>query len=189
MKAIYALYPDPASAQRAVNFLREVGIDAQDITALSSEPFEEYDLGLQDRRTPMPWLAALGGLIGGISGFLLAATTQKAYPLPTGGMPIVSLWPNGIITYELTMLGAIVATLLTLLATAQLPDWPHWPKRKDQLYDPEISDGKILIGVVNPPEGSRVEMEARLRQAGADQVKELGPPSNAIANPQPEGGF
>ena len=90
LKVIYGLYPDPDSAQRAVNSLRGAGIDPRDIAVVSSEPFEEYDFARRDAATPMPWLAALGGVVGGVSGFLLASLTQRAYPIPTGGMAIVS---------------------------------------------------------------------------------------------------
>lgn len=65
-KAIYGLYSDPDSAQRAVDSLRGAEVEARDITVISSEPFEEYEFGRMDHRTPMPWLAALGGLIGGV---------------------------------------------------------------------------------------------------------------------------
>lgn len=166
MKAIYGLYSDPNAAQRAVDLLRSGGVPDSDITIMSGEPFEAYGFGRRDHRTAMPWLAALGGLLGGASGYLLASLTQKAYPIPTGGMPIVAQWTNGIITYELAMLGAILMTLVTLLLTARLPDW------RAQLYDPAISDGCILIGVVNPSGESRVEIERRLREAGATAVKE-----------------
>ena len=36
-------------------------------------------------------------------------------------MPIVAWWPNLIIIFELTMLGAILATVVTLFVTALLP--------------------------------------------------------------------
>jgi hypothetical protein len=164
--AIYGLYSDPESAQRAVDSLRGADVPMQEIAVISSQPFDEYEFGRRDHRTPMPWLAALGGLAGGAGGFLLAVLSQKAYPLSTGGMPIVALWPSGIVTYELTMLGAILTALLILLVTARLPDW------RANLYDPAVSDGKILVGVVNPREDSRVELERRLREAGAEQTKE-----------------
>lgn len=167
-KAIYGLYRDPDSAQRAVDSLRSAEVEARDIAVISSEPFEEYEFGRMDHRTPMPWLAALGALMGGVSGFLLAVLTQKSYPLATGGMPIVTLWANGIITYELTMLGAILTTLFTLLVTARIPDW------RAKIYDPAVSEGKILIGVVNPREESRVELKRRLSEAGAAEIKEVG---------------
>jgi hypothetical protein len=180
-KAIYGLYDDPDSAQRAVDALRTAGIEARDLAVMSSQPFEEYEFGRIDHQTLMPWLAVLGGLLGGASGFMLATLTQKLYPLPTGGMPIVALWPTGIVTYELTMLGAILATLLTLLVSTRLPDW------RTHLHDREVSDGRILVGVVNPAEDSRVELERLLRQAGALKVKEFAPATNTISNPKTEG--
>ena len=165
--AKYGLYSDPDSAQRAVDALRSAGVDEPAITVISSEPFEEHEFGRKDHRTPMPWLAVLGGLMGGAAGYLLVSLTQLAYPLPTGGMPIVTLWSNGIITYELAMLGAILATIATLLFAARLPNW------KTQLYDPAVSDGKILVGVVNPQEASRAELAKILRESGATEVKDF----------------
>ena len=100
---------------------------------MSSEPFEEYSFAQGESKSLMPWIAVAGGLIGGTCGFTLAWYTQVAYPLPliTGGMPVVAPWPTGIVTYELTMMGAIVATLITLLVSTRLPNW------KPALYDPE----------------------------------------------------
>ena len=172
MKTIYALYPDPESAQRAVNALAgagaTLGVKPKNITIISSEPFEEYGFGhgvdKRDHRSLMPWIAALGGLIGGAVGLSLATFTQNAYPLPTGGMPIAPLWSNGIITYETTMLGAILTTLVTLLITTRLPN----PRPK--LYDPGVSDGKILVGVTEPLESSRAGLEKLLREAGTKLV-------------------
>ena len=164
MKAVYGLYPDPDSAERAVELLRGANVDDRSIVVLSSEPFDEYQFGRRDHETIMPWLAALGGLVGGASAFAFVAFTQKVYPLPTGGMPIVSLWPNGIITYEFTMFGAILTTLVTLIITARSP------RDSARLFDPEVSNGKILIGVLNPPEGLRGAVEQALRNAGTESV-------------------
>lgn len=176
MKGIYALYSDPDAAQRAVNSLRtataELGIRAGNIRVLSSEPFEEQEFTVRESRTAMPWIAALGGLIGGVSGYTLTTMAQHAFPLPTGGMPIAPLWTNGIIIYELTMLGAILATLITLIVTA------HIPSMGTHLYDPAVSDGKILVGVVDPPESARAGTEARLKNAGASEVKDFDSRNN-----------
>lgn len=173
MNAIYGLFPDPGSAQRAFNVLEraesELGFTGADIAVLSGEPYEDYGFGQRDNVTRMPWIAALGGLIGGLSCWGFVAFTQKSYPMISGGMHLVTKWPNGIITYELTMLGAILATLFTLLITARIPDW-----RGRELYDPAISNGKILIGVINPPGSARAELGMRLRAAGAEVVKEFG---------------
>jgi hypothetical protein len=171
LKAVYGLYPDADSAERAFLSLHaaaaELGFNTDAVAVLSSEPFEEQEFTVRVAGTPMTWVEVLGGLIGGLSGYALTALTQRAYPLPTGGMVLAPPWTDGIIIYELTMLGAILATLLTLFVSAPLPAW------RRQLYDPEISTGKILVGVVNPPETSRVELEGRLRKAGAQAIKEF----------------
>ena len=164
MKAVYGLYPDPDSAERAVDLLHDANVEDRSIVVLSSEPFDAYKFGRREHKTIMPWLAALGGLVSGSSAFAFVAFTQKAYPLPTAGMPIVSLWPNGIITYEFTMFGAILATLVTLVITARSP------RESAKLFDSEVSKGKILVGVVNPAEGLRGAVEEALRNAGTESV-------------------
>jgi hypothetical protein len=170
MNAIYGLFSDPDSAGRALKALRATSLrrhfNADEIVVISSEPLEDENMGLPKQQTPMPWLAALGGLIGGSAGYALAAFTQRTYPLPTGGMPIVALWPTGIVMYELTMLGAILATLASFLITSRLPNY------RKRLYDPEISDGKILIGVAHPDRNYCAELKRQLHQEGAEQVKE-----------------
>jgi Alternative complex III, ActD subunit len=171
MKAIYALFPNPGSAQEAFDTLRRsgssMGIDAGKIVVMTSEPFEGYDFSTDHTQSNMFALATFGGIAGGLFGYWLASFTQTSYPLPTGGMPIVTSWTNGIIIYEVTMLGAILTTLITLLITAGLPNF------KPKLSDPEIWNGKILVGVTDPPEGARAELEAAFRQAGAVAVKDF----------------
>lgn len=148
MKSIYGLYPDPDSAQRAVNSLRAAGVRDGEITVISAEPFEEYNFSRHHKTTWLFWIAGFGGLVGLCFGSWLTSMAQKAWPLPTGGMPIVALWPNLIVIFELTMLSAILATVLTLFITTSLP------RRRPRLYDPEVADGYILVGVEDTPSSS-----------------------------------
>jgi hypothetical protein len=97
---------------------------------------------------------------------LLTTLSQKSYPIFTGGMSLTPAWTNGIIVYEMIMLGAILTTLVVLLIGAGLPNF------KGVITDPEIWNGKILVGVVDPPENTHAELEKRLLQAGASQVKQ-----------------
>ncbi len=171
MRVVYGLYLDPDSAQRAFDALRSngatSGFDSHRIAVVSSEPFDGYEFFKQDHKSTLPWMAVLGGLVGGIAGFSFAAYTQAVYPIPTGGMAIVPFYADGIITYEMTMLGAILTTLVMVLFTARLPNW------RRRLNDPEVSDGKILVGLIDPPDASRADVEQRLLKAGASQLKEF----------------
>jgi len=163
VKAIYALYSRPDWAQRAVNDLRSAGISDDAISVLSSEPLEGYDFARQDRGTWMPWIAGLGGLAGLTAGYLLTSVTQTMRPINTGGMPIVSNWTNMIVMYELTMLCAVLATVATFFISAKVPS------RRPGLYDPEIWNGMILVGVEKP--GSAEIVERTLRGGGRGIVK------------------
>ena len=165
MKAAYALYPDPDSAQRAVDSLRAAGITDREIVVMSSEPFEEYEFSHRDKATWLHWIAGGGGAVGLGFGYWLTSTTQQLWPLETGGMPIVSMWPNTIVIFELTMLGAILATVITLLFTAKLPN------RGPRMYDPEVSDGYILVGVENPADASLDRLLPALHAVGTGRVK------------------
>jgi hypothetical protein len=169
MKVLYGLYSDPETAQVAVDALNaatsEFKFDPRQIVIVSGEPHEGYDFA-DSHLTSLPYRwAVLGGAMGALSGYLLTTLTQKSYPIVTGGMPITPPWTNGIIIYELTMLGAILTTLVVLLCGARLPNF------KGVISDPEVWTGKILVGIADAPEDSEAELEKCLLQAGATQVK------------------
>jgi hypothetical protein len=89
------------------------------------------------------------------SGLGLSWLTETSWPIDVGGLPIYAWWPNLIITFELTMLGAILATVATLVVTARLG-------RASTFYDPAVSDGKILVGVADPPDAALAAFTAAL---------------------------
>ena len=166
MSAVYGLYTDGQSAQQAVNRLRAAGVVDRDITVISAQPMEEYEFGQRDKATWMWWFACLGGLIGMSAGYGLAWVSEMSWEINTGGLPVFAWWPNLIIMFELTMLGAITATVATLVVSALLPS------RGRTLYDPEVTtDGKILVGVENPPEGSVRDLEQSLGAPPGARVK------------------
>ena len=167
MKALYALYTDPDAVQRAVDGLRSAGVAEREIVVMSSEPFEEYEFSHRDSATWLHWIAGLGGVLGLTAGYWLTRTTQMLWPLKTSGMPIVSPWPNLIVIFEMTMLGAILATVVTLLITAKLPS------RLPHLYDPEVTNGYILVGVQQPSADLAPRMTAALESAGQGRIKKV----------------
>jgi hypothetical protein len=160
--SVYALYADGHAAQRAVNALRSAGVDDRDITVISNEPLEQFEFSELHRATRIWYIASLGGLLGLMFGTWLTRMTELAWPLQTGNMPIVAWWANLIVIFELTMLGAILATVATLLVTAGLV------RRRPPMYDPAVSEGRILVGVESARDDQAVE---RALRAGGGDVK------------------
>ncbi len=167
MKAIYGLYADPDSAQHGVNGLRRAGVQDSSITVLSSQPFEEHEFSHRDKPTWIFWIAAGGGVLGLGAGLGLAYLTETSWPIVVGGMPILAWWPNIIIMFELTMLGAILATVVSLFVMTELPT------THSQVYDPEVSRGKILVAVEDPAESDIDKLEEAFRASGIEEIRRV----------------
>jgi Protein of unknown function (DUF3341) len=151
MSAVYAMFDDGVAAQRAVNGLRQSGLSDGQITVISALPIEDQEFGEMDKATWIWYLASIGGFAGlGLSTWLIVFT-ETTWPINVGNMPIVAWWPNLIVMFEMTMLGAILTAVGTLVVTAALG------RTMPPLYDPEVSDGRILVGVVDPKDPAAVE--------------------------------
>ena len=166
MKAVYGLYPDGQSAQQAVNRLRASGLADREITILSAQPMEDFEFGHIDKANWLWWIACGGGLVGMSIGFFLTWLTETSWPINVGGLPIYAWWPNLIIIFELTMLGAILATVIALVVTAGLG-------RRMGLYDPEVTDGQILVGVENPAAAKVSDLQSALESPPGARVKTI----------------
>jgi Protein of unknown function (DUF3341) len=158
VKAVYGLYPTGQAAQQAVNRLRAAGVNDRDITIMSSQPMEDFEFGHLGGKTWMWWIACGGGLLGMATAFGLAWLTETSWPINVGGLPTFAWWPNLIIIFELTMLGAILATVITLVVSARLG-------RTSTIYDPEVSEGKILVGVEDGSEDRLLQIQRALAAA------------------------
>ena len=157
MKAVYALYADGHDAQRAVNRLRAAGLTDQDITVITGAPMEDFEFSHIGHKNPLWYVASGGGLVGLLFSAWLTQFTEKDWPINVGNMSTVAWWPNLIVMFELTMLGAILATVASLIIGAGLA------RRRPALYDPEVTNGKILVGIENPRENAMPDLEKALR--------------------------
>ncbi len=98
--------------------------------------------------------------------FGLSWVTEMSWPMNVGGLPTFAWWPNLIIIFELTMLGAILATVVTLVVTAGLG-------RSRGLYDPEVTDGAILVGVEEPAADKVDDVRQALESPRGARVKTI----------------
>ena len=78
-------------------------------------------------------------------------------------MPIVAPWTVGLITYETTMLGAVLATLAGLLVELRLPNFNKLP------YDESVVDGGVLLAV-KCADQTRSAIEHAVNASGATKV-------------------
>jgi hypothetical protein len=81
------------------------------------------ELGFHDRR--VPWLTLLGGLIGAAIGYGMQLYTNLAYPINIGSRPLVATPAFLLITFELTVLLAVLFSIGGMLALNHLPRLHH----------------------------------------------------------------
>ena len=151
MKALYSLFRDQDAAQEAVDLLRVAGVADRDIIIRSGEPLDGCELARGDADTWLPWISTAGAAVGLGVGTWLPRATAASWPILTGGIPAASWWPNLIIMFELTMLGAILATVAGLIVSAGLVT------RSTPIHEPALADGWILVGVMTSAPNARVE--------------------------------
>ena len=163
MKALYSLFRDQDAAQEAVDLLRVAGVSDRDIIVRSGKPLDVGEFGRDDAGTLLPWISTAGGAVGLGVGTWLPRATAASWPILTGGIPAGSWWPNLIIMFELTMLGAILATVAGLIVSAGLIS------RSTPIHEPALADGWILVGVMASAPSARVENV--LDPAGSGRIR------------------
>jgi hypothetical protein len=125
---VYGVLGEFESAEdllEAAHATREAGYRRTDAYA----PFPVHGLAdaLGARATRLPLIVLLGGICGGVLGYLMQYFMAAVdYPLNIGGRAPHS-WPSFIpVTFELTILGAALSAVLGMLALNGLPR-PHHP--------------------------------------------------------------
>ncbi len=159
------LFGDPRTALAAAAQLKTEGFNSLDV--MSPIPLEAAEATLGKKRSVIKRFTLFGAIIGGLSGFALAAITAVLYVHPTGGRPIITFPPFLIITYELTILFGILATVLGFFISARLP------VIRERVYAAEAGVDRFVVAV-GCERGERLEQAtAILRGAGALEVREL----------------
>lgn len=158
-----AKFTQPSDARVAIRRLLQSGIDPQSMDVMTSQPIHGEPFLPEKKPTKLRTWALCGAGIGMVGGFSLATFTALAYPLVKGGMPIVAPWTVSLITYETTMLGAVLATLAGLMVELRLPSFGNRP------YDPSVVDGGVVVAVPYSDQ-NRSAVEDAVSAAGATKV-------------------
>jgi hypothetical protein len=137
-------------------------------------PVEGLDEALQLKPSPLPFVILLGGLAGGVGGFLMQAyATVFAYPLNIGGKPLLS-WPAYIpITFELTVLLAAGAGILGLFVVTGFPQPYHPVFNVEDFQEHGSQDAFYLSIEARDPKFDLDGTRKFLEDLGAEQVLEI----------------
>jgi hypothetical protein len=168
VRSVLGLFRDPDAVADALDALRAAGFTGRDVTVLADTPYPAGAFGEGETRHNLYLFPLIGAVCGLAVGLLVTIGTQMAYPMVTGGKPILAIPPMLTVVYGGTLLGAIVMTILGILVESRLPDLEAAP------YDPRITEGYLGVAV-----NSSGEAERLLREAGAVDVIVQGPGSHA----------
>ena len=139
---LMAEFDNPTALVEATNRARLAGFRNMD--AYSPIPIEELNDALGLRRTRLPRLVLLGGILGGLGGFSLQYWASTiAYPMNVGARPLNS-WPQFIpVTFETTVLGAALSCFIGMWALNKLP-MPYHPVFNVPAFDRASRDRFFL---------------------------------------------
>lgn len=167
-KSVLGIFEDANTAADATDVLLEAGCAQEDFDVLTGSPYPEGAFGEKNPNHHVYVFPLVGALMGLSVAFLLTAGTQIAYPMVTGGKPILAFPAMTIIGYEGMLLGAVIFTILGIIFESRLPRPLLDP------YDTRITEGYIGL-LVTCPEGNLEIMEQALRRGSAvDVIHEKG---------------
>ena len=156
------LFHDPDAALAAAGRLKHEGFAGLDL--ISPIPLHGAEEVLGKKQSVIKRFTFFGALFGGLAGFALAAGTAVLYLHPTGGRPIIPIPPFLIITYEMTILCGILATVLGFLVSARLP------VIRERVYVPEAAVDRFAVTVACDDLEHARRAAAILQEAGGEIV-------------------
>jgi molybdopterin-containing oxidoreductase family membrane subunit len=130
--SIMGIFSSQRSAASAIDRLRETPWTIERVH--SPIPSHDIEHALEPPTSRVGWFTLAGGILGFVTGFLLAAFTSLRWSLIVSGKPVVALVPWFIVGFEFTILFAVFGNVLGLISQARLPRFDTQP-----LYDERFS--------------------------------------------------
>lgn len=167
---IVALFDDSESLLTATRAAREAGYRRMD--AFSPHPVDGLAEALGERGNRVALVALVCAIAGGLGAWLLQSVSVYDYPFNTGGEGIYS-WPAFvIIAFEMTMLGAVLGAVVSMLVMNGLPR-PYHPLFNARIFDRASLDGYLLCIQADDPRFDAADTTAFLNGQGASTVSEV----------------
>ena len=168
---LMAEFDDASALVQAAHRAHQAGYRRMD--AYSPFPIEELSEAIGFHPTNVPLVVLIGGLLGGLSGFLMQYWISAInYPVNVAGRPLNS-WPAFIVvTFEMTILGAALFAVLGMLALNGLP-MPYHPVFNVERFAFASKDRFFLCIEARDPKFDRKATEDFLRSLNPRDVMEV----------------
>jgi Protein of unknown function (DUF3341) len=143
------------------------------VDAFTPFPIEGLAHAIGFRWTAVPLITLIGGIGGGLTGFGLQYWCSAiAYPINIAGRPLNS-WPAFIpVTFELTVLGASLFSVVGMLALNKLPQ-PYHPVFNVDRFAQGSTDRFFLLIEARDPKFNLADCARFLQEASAKHVSEV----------------
>ena len=166
-----AEFDSPTALVAAAHRTHQAGY--QKIDAYSPFPVEGLAEAIGFHRNAVPLVVLIGGLIGGLSGYLMQYwISAVSYPINVGGKPYHS-WPAFIVvTFEMTILFAGLSAVFGMLALNGLP-MPYHPVFNAPRFAFATKDRFFLIIFSSDTKYSAAETRRFLESLGPRSISEV----------------
>lgn len=149
----------PEQLVEAASAVRQEGFERVD--AFTPFPVEGLAEALGFRERKIPLTAMIGGIGGAAAGYGMQVATNLDYPIDIGGRPLLPPQAFGLITFELLVLGAVLAMIFVLFLLCRLPRLNH-PLFAVERFEHATVDGFFLFVPIRDTVNERVRAEALL---------------------------
>jgi len=168
---VMAEFDNPTALVKATRAVSDQGY--RKVDAYTPFPIEELTDILHLHKNKLPLIVLIGGIIGGLSGYILQYFITVIYfPINIGGRPLHS-WPSYmIITFELTILFGCLSAFFGMLALCGLPT-PYHPVFNVPGFSAASRDRFFLCVEATDPLFDRDGTYGLLETLGAREVSEV----------------
>jgi hypothetical protein len=169
---LLAEFSRPEPLLQAVRNLRGSGV--RRLEAYTPVPVSGLSeaLGFEERWVPV--LTVLGGLAGGVLGYLMQWGIRLDFPIDVGGRPLHATPAFLVVSFELTMLGAALGAAVGMLALNRLPRLHH-PVFDAERFRLATDDRFFLCVEAADPLFDRTRTRQLLEGLGSLRVVEIPP--------------
>ena len=136
----------------------------KDLEAITPYPVHGLEEALKIKRSWIPWITLIFGLLGLSFGlFLTWYTSVMSWPLIVGGKPFFSLPAFIPVMFECTILFSAIATVGSLFFICDLP------KHRPPLIDIQLTSHKFAL-FCPIEKNNKEEVEKKLKELGSEKI-------------------